>query len=403
MDAKTGVGVRVGRFRRAFGVTRAELAEAVGRNADWLKAVESGHRRLDRYAMVHALAEALGVAPADLLGLPCGREDGVTAPAHRALAALRPAVLRTGLPPAPGAPGAREAPAGPGASSAAVERLRGRLGTVTRLRAAGRLADLAAGLTLLLDDLTAVSAAPGADPDALLPALFVEALHETAMLAKRLGATDLAAVAANEARSRVAAVADPVAEAAVQWLRAEVCLAAGAVPEAAALVDAGLTTTAELLGRSGPQAWSVWGTLHLVGAVVEAQGGRQAESARHLAEAAAAVAHAAPGGLDRTGFGTGEWAVHSLHAALELGEDVGALERVHGVDTTGLPADRQARHGIDRARAHTRAGHWDQAAHELLAADRRAPQVVRSHPLVRELVGTAPRLEAAAGRLGFAL
>ncbi|MEV4614931.1 helix-turn-helix transcriptional regulator [Kitasatospora sp. NPDC049258] len=385
------MGQRVGRFRLAFGLTRAQLAAAVGRNTEWLKGVESGRQRLDRYAMIHALAEALGVAPGDLLGLPCGREDPQAAPAHRALAALRPAVLRTGL----SSPSA--GPAEP------VERLRNRLGAAVRLRAAGRYADLAAELTLLLDGLNAGPPDPSADPDAdaTSAGLLVGALHETAMLAKRLGAPDLAALAANEARTRVAVRADPVETAAAQWLGAEVCLAAGAVREAAALIDSGLSGTDAILGRSGPQAWRIWGTLHLVGAVVEAQGGRQAESSLHLADAAAAVAHTGAGELDRTGFGTGEWALHSVHAALELGEDIEALDRVRGVDLTGLPTERQARHGIDRARAHTRAGNWDQAARELLAADRRAPQLVRSHPLVRELVLTAPRLEAATSGLGF--
>ncbi|MFG2820864.1 helix-turn-helix domain-containing protein [Kitasatospora sp. NPDC048365] len=437
MDAGLCVGRRVALLREASGLTRVEVAEAVGRSTEWLRAAEAGRQRLDRYAMVDALADVLGVAPGELLGLPCGREDPVTGPLHRAVPGLRRALLRVGLPAratadpptaalratGPFSAGARPAdiastaprsadpspadvlPAGPDpADRPSADALRRRLSAAVRHRQEARWTDLALALPPLLDDLRAHTAdAPaGAEPSRLL----ARALHETALLSKRLGALDLAALAAAEVRHLAEPAADPVLSASALWLQAEVDLCAGAVSEAAACLDAGLAATGAVLGRADPQAWAVWGTLHLVSAVLEGQRGRQAESSAHLAEAASALAHTDVPSSGPTGFGEGEWAVHTVHAALELGEDLGALARIEGMDLRVLPAERRARHGIDRARAAARAGNTVGAAGELLAADRVASQVVRTHPLVGELLRTVPSSRPvvdAAARLGVRL
>jgi hypothetical protein len=140
-----------------------------------------------------------------------------------------------------------------------------------------------------------------------------------------------------------------------------------------------------------------------VQAVAEAQDGRQAEAAAHLAEAATAADRAAQAGEDaayQTEFSAGEQALHVVHAALELGEGRGALARVAGVDLSRLPKERRARHGIDRARAHMRDGDDATAMEEILAADRLAPEGVRSHALVRDAVATAARRGRAPRQVG---
>ncbi|GAA4835204.1 helix-turn-helix transcriptional regulator [Kitasatospora terrestris] len=437
MDAGLCVGRRVALLREASGLTRAEVAEAVGRSTEWLRAAEAGRQRLDRYAMVDALADALGVAPGELLGLPCGREDPVTGPLHRAVPALRRALLRSGIParaaadlpgadlPSTGSLSAGARPAGTAATGArsagpspahvftagpdpadrpSVDALRHRLSAAVRHRQEARWTNLALALPPLMDDLRARTADAPADTEP--SRLLARALHEAALLAKRLGALDLAALAAAEVRHLAEPAADPVLSASALWLQAEVGLAAGAVSEAAECLDAGLAAAGAVLGRAAPQAWAVWGTLHLVSAVLEGQRGRQAESSAHLAEAASALAHTDASSSGPTGFGEGEWAVHTVHAALELGEDLGALARIEGMDLRALPAERRARHGIDRARAAARAGDAVGAAGELLAADRVAAQVVRTHPLAGELLRTAPSsrpVADAAARLGVRL
>ncbi|MFD9126025.1 helix-turn-helix domain-containing protein [Kitasatospora sp. NPDC059571] len=393
MEARLFIGRRVALRREALGLTHGQVAEAVGRDAAWLRSVESGSRRLDRYTMVHALAEALGADPADLLGRPGGAGDPHTRAADLALPALRRALLRG------------QSDTGPTADADVLDRvggpagpddLRRRTDEADRLRRDGRHDRLARDLPSLLDDLRAAAAvAPEADR-AAVHQLLAEAAHAAAVLAKRLGHPDLAALAAAESARAAAVTGDPVAAAAVQWLRAEICAAAGATAEADRLVASGLDRTDPLLGRA-PGAWSVWGTLHLVGAVLAAQRGSQADSAPHLGEAATAADRAGAEPRHQTDFCAAEHAVHAVHAGLELGGDTDLLDAVANAPLGRLPAARRARHGIDRARAQARAGDDTAAVRELLAADRLAPQVVRAHPMAAETVLAAVRRSRGAG------
>ncbi|MFJ1702482.1 helix-turn-helix domain-containing protein [Kitasatospora sp. NPDC088346] len=377
MAARRSIGQRVARHREASGLSRARLAEEVGRNADWLRSVESGRLPLDRYTMVHALAAALDTDPVDLLGRPTRLGDPRTAPAHRTVPALRRALLRADLPPT-----ADEEPP-------PLDALRRRVDESDRLRRHGHYGELGLLLPPLLEDLRAAAdTAAGTDRD-IAHHLLTEARHDAAMLAKRLGHLDLAATAAAQAHRAAAVPGDPLLVTAAQWLQAEVCLTLGATAEARRLIDGGLARLDGLLTDTARDPWSLWGTLHLVGAVIEAQHGRQTESTAHLAEAATAADRVGEHPGHRTEFSAGERAVHLVHAALELGADPDVLDRIAPTDLAGLPRERRARHGIDRARLFARAGDDTTALEELLAADRLAPEAVRAHPLTAELVLTA--------------
>ncbi|MEV8097173.1 helix-turn-helix transcriptional regulator [Kitasatospora sp. NPDC085879] len=389
MAGRATIGERAGRYREALGLRRDEVAEAVGRSGEWLRSVEGGHRPIDRYTMVNALAEALGVAPAELLGGPAGAGEAGLRDAHRAVPALRHTLLRAGLPQPTG-----EDSVPPGAVP---DGLRRRVDTAHDLRRDGRYGDLGLRLPALLDELRRLAAEAEGAARATADHLLTETLHLAATQLRRLGHPDLAAVAATQAEQVVAASGDPLLLTVADWIRAEACAAAGARAEAEALTARGLDRLDPLLGTAGAPAravWDLWGTLHAVAAVLAAQRGRQAESADHLAEAARAA-----GAVDRAGgpaepptdFCAAEVAVHALHADLELGADGEALARLAAVDTAELPKDRRARHGVDRARLRARTGDDTAALRELLAADRLAPQTVRAHPLVPELLLSAAR------------
>ncbi|MEU9126619.1 helix-turn-helix transcriptional regulator [Kitasatospora sp. NPDC048540] len=426
MEARPTIGQRVKAHREAAGLTREQLAEQVGRSAKWLRSVELGNRRLDRYTMIQALAEALHADLADLLGRPRPGGDPHLLAAYRTLPALRHALYGPQFGPHAGPHAEPLAPAS--AAPPSVDELRRRVDETDRLRRDARYGELGDRLPALLTELGGAAALlDGVERDVAYR-LLTEARHNAAVLAKKLGHTDLAALAAGQAREAAAAAGDPLLVLAAQWLQAEVCLAAGFGPQARALIADALDRTDGLLGEAasgadaragsrmwaGSGAWSIWGTLHLVAAVLEAQRGRQPESAGHLADARAALERIGGPDTEHTGhqteFSAGNHAIHLVHAALELGEDLEALDRIAGVDLSRLPRERRARHGIDRARARARAGDDEGAMRELLAADRISPQTVRCHPLARETVAAAaPRgrtggpVAEAARRLGLDL
>jgi hypothetical protein len=259
------------------------------------------------------------------------------------------------------------------------------------MRRHARYNDLSRILPELLTDITATALVfEGTDRDAAHH-LLAEARHNAAMMTKKLGYVDLAALAAAQALQAAQVSGDPLLVTAMEWTQAEVCLTAGASAEARALTAVGLDRVDGLLADDDDGAWSLWGTLHLVSAMLAAQGGQQEEAALHLAEAATAADRVGDRAGYQTEFSAGNQAIHVVHVALELGEGRNALDRIAHVDMSRLPKERRARHMIDRARAHVRDGDDTGAMAEILAADKIAPEGVRSHVLVQEMVTTSAR------------
>jgi transcriptional regulator with XRE-family HTH domain len=62
------IGERVAFYRRRRGLSQVVLADRVGRTESWIEKVERGRAQLDRLSMLSALANALDVSPADLIG-----------------------------------------------------------------------------------------------------------------------------------------------------------------------------------------------------------------------------------------------------------------------------------------------------------------------------------------------
>ncbi|MGL5828945.1 MAG: helix-turn-helix domain-containing protein, partial [Angustibacter sp.] len=62
------IGLRVRRARRARGMTLQVLADRSGLSKSFLSMVENGGRSLERRRHIAAVAEALGISPADVIG-----------------------------------------------------------------------------------------------------------------------------------------------------------------------------------------------------------------------------------------------------------------------------------------------------------------------------------------------
>ncbi|WP_173390955.1 helix-turn-helix domain-containing protein [Actinomadura litoris] len=396
----TTIGQRVFAYREERGMTRAELAGAVDRSIEWLKSVEIGRRQLDRYSIIAALADALDVHVVALLGVPHQGGDAQQQRAHMAIPALRRVLLRAEMPPrAIGAP-------------LPITDLRDRLSDAHRQRRHAHYGELAHALPQLLMDTAATAAALDGTERERAFGLLAEARHDAAMATKKLGYVDLASIAAAQAVRAATASGDPMLITAMVWTQAEVYITAGAVDEAHEITTGQIDQLDPLLGQEDPAVWSLWGTLHLVESVIQAQWRRREEAASHLVEAAAAAGRVGAGvSRYQTEFGPGNKAIHSVHVALELGEGSEALDRIEGVDMSALPKERRARHGIDRALARSRDGDDPGAMGELMDADLIAPECVRNHPLTTEMVRTAAHrskvvkepIAAAAERLGIVI
>lgn len=64
------LGERIAYFRRRRGYSQVVLAGLVGKSDEWLSQIERGSRDVDRLSAIVALAGALRVEPARLLGRP---------------------------------------------------------------------------------------------------------------------------------------------------------------------------------------------------------------------------------------------------------------------------------------------------------------------------------------------
>lgn len=381
MDPERTVGQRVGDIRRARGIDRAVLADQVGYSVEWLKSIETGRRSLDRYSVITALADALRVEIRDLLPLPgTASGDRYTSLAHLAIPPLRRALLHA------------EIPGRPQGAPTPLDDLRSRLNVAHRRRRHAHYGELATDLPQLLADTANTALLTTGRDREVAHGLLAEARHDAAMLTKKLGYVDLASIAAAQALRAAAQAGDPLLLTAMLWTQAEVLMTAGAVQDAHDLTAAGLDDLDGVLGDDTREAWCLWGTLHLVEAVIRAQWSERADATGHLVEAAAAADRVGPDSdAYQTEFGPGNRAIHLVHVGVELGDGPGVLAAVGGVDLSGLPKERRARHGIDRALLYGRAGDDAQAMEELVAADKIAPESVRNHALVHELIGTAAR------------
>jgi hypothetical protein len=136
--------------------------------------------------------------------------------------------------------------------------------------------------------------------------------------------------------------------------------------------------------RDGPQAWSIHGYLHLRAAVLAARRGDRAGSDDHLTEArdyGQRVGDVAD--YYDTAFCSGNVTIHSVAAAVELGDGTTAVSRDQPLPE-GTMTSRLGHHHVDLARAWLLHGDRERAFGALIKARSLAPQLTRYHPQVRE-------------------
>lgn len=377
MDAQT-IGQRVAELRLARGLSRKALADRVGKSTHWLQSIEIGRRVLDSYSLMGALAAALEVDIAALTRPPqaaTGTREQQTA--HLAVPLLRRTLFRAEI----GLPGT--------GTPTPLGELRTRVDEAHRFRRHARYGDLGSHLPELLDDAANAAALFDGAGRERAYGLLAEARHDAAMWAKRLGHVDLAGMAAVQALRAARKSGDPLLVTMAVWTQAEVYITAGAIGEAHELTTRTIDELDGHLGENDTGAWALKGTMHLVEAVIQAQWQRRQDAATHLMEGAAAASRTGESNAYELDFGPANRAIHGMHVGLELGDGTAVLALLTGVDLSGLPKERRARVGIERARAHAQAKDDVAAMEALLKADKIAPEAVRNHVLTREMTAVA--------------
>jgi transcriptional regulator with XRE-family HTH domain len=391
------IGERVARARIARGISQQAFAGLVGRSSSWVSKVERGAIPLDRNSVLLRIAGALDVEPGALKGSGQIPQVPSVTGDKDIVRDLRRSLMYWSAP----------VTSKPVLSSRTIDELRRDVGRANRLRQDAGFRKLGGILPQILDDLHALAIhAPTETDRRSINVLAAEALHDARAMTKKLGHLDLAWMTAELAGQAARQADDPLLIAANAWNYVEVYKAAGAPGPAQDLIQSQLDSLAGGLKSASPAHLSLWGTMHLQAALIAAYWSDRASAAKHLNEAdAAAVRLGADANHYDTMFGPTNVAIHRVAIGVELGEPGSAVQAVAGLDTSNVGRERRARLGIDLARAHRHAHQHDKTLQALLAAERIAPDYVRPHPMVREIVGAElrrikPELRALAQRIG---
>jgi tetratricopeptide (TPR) repeat protein len=258
-----------------------------------------------------------------------------------------------------------------------------------RLRQSARYAELGELLAgLLLETVAHLGTSSNADMPAAVGAA-VHAHNTASSLLKRLGAFEMAAIAADRAFRLAQQSEDSLLTGAATLRLANVFLAAGRDAEAMETAAQG-TDAVPLCAGARPEAVATFGALLLTAAVAAAQMNEAARAWEFLGQAKSAAGSLASeqAGLCAV-FGPVNLAIHGVQVATELGDFREALRRAERVEVAKLPAslvERRTTLLIDIARSQTGQGDHSAAGDTLLEAERLAPLEVRYNGAARGLL-----------------
>jgi len=377
MDERTGtVGQRVRRLRTRQGMSLATLAILSGLSKGYLSKVENDISNLDRRRSLHAVADALDVPMAVILGQPYDPETRQGHTVKAAVGDVQDALYGSEV-------GERYEP--PRDDLVTLRRTTDRILALSNDNAFAAFGPL---LPDTLADLHAFTADPdGAVREEALRTL-VDALDATQWLAKCMGETDLAWLAAERALLAARHTEDQVVIGFAQFLRSQSLLRTRRARQRAGRVAAGAAEVLQsAVGDGGPAA-EVYGSLHLTAAWVCTVDGRHADAEDQVAEAAEVAERTGNGHAYRLWFGPNNLAVWRMSMAVERQEGGRVVELARGAIPADLPSKgRRAGYWIELGRGLADApGQRDGAVRALQRAERLAPMRTRMDPYVRMTV-----------------
>ncbi|MEU5978402.1 helix-turn-helix domain-containing protein [Streptomyces sp. NPDC047315] len=380
------IGSRVRIARNAAGLSQVELADFLDRSESWMASIEAGRLQLDRYSIIHAIAEQCDVDVVWLLGQPYRLRRGGGALAHAHVPAIRTGLRRSSLI-LSGHPGLAPHSAPPN-----MQMMRGNSTEANRERQAADLPGLATRLPAMVEDLNAaLLTTDGPQRDEVLR-LLVDATRTARMCLNQLGYPDLAWASAEVAAGAATLLDDPLLKAEVAWDRCGAMLHQSSLLDAVVVADAALRDLEPIAAspQAPEKALSLRGALHLRCAVAFARGTRSDDAWARIGAALEDTDRLGPGFYDvdsHTVFGRGTVAVHAAEVGVEVGQPDAGLNKVPDADWRDVPSkERRVHYQIDEARALHRMGQSGSAVVKLRAAASSAPAYVFGDPMARAAV-----------------
>lgn len=377
-DPELSVGRRIQWYREQRGMSRPVLAGLVGRNARWIKAVETGQIQTPRLPMLLRIAYALELADlADLTG------NGEAVPVrvfagerHAALSAVQAALTDYQVTPTGRTPN--------------VEHLALRLDQAWRVRHASP--DHRTQLGALLPDLIRdaqqavrlVSGDERRDARRVLAGVYQLADFYVAYQP----APELVWMVADRALAEAREADDPYAVAGGAWAMVQALRDAGRWDEAVTLAaDAVQQLEPHLDGA--PDDWrGISGALEAEIAYVQARRGRAGLAWAHLERADAVAQRLGPGYRHvQSSFSAPVMAAHVTTLGVELRRAGEAIRAANGIDADSIASvPRRSRHLIEVARAHHQRDERTAVWALLDKAERTAPETIRYNGFAREML-----------------
>jgi tetratricopeptide (TPR) repeat protein len=216
-------------------------------------------------------------------------------------------------------------------------------------------------------------------------------------IANKLGYLQLSYLAVDRVCWAAQKSADPLMVATGSYLRGQACLDVGHFGYGLQLLERARAQIESHGDNSKEALAAVHGSLHMRSAVLAACDRDSDTGWSHISEAQSAAERL---GSDVTYywtfFGPNNVAIHTVAAAVELGDYARAIDEARTVQLSpAVPLERSSHHLIDLARAYLWEGDRDQSLKCLLRAEHIAPHHTRHHPATRSTVRTL--LELARG------
>ncbi|MGW4033821.1 helix-turn-helix domain-containing protein [Streptomyces sp. NPDC004838] len=378
-EEQEAIGRRIKRRRLRLGMAQADLGNAIGKSQGWVSRVEKGRLELDRATLVNSIAAALHCHPNDLIDRPyTGTATDNQWP--QAAAAILRELRRYDL-----------APIFDGVPRPA-EKLWLETERLHRLRDAAANTAIIRSLPDLFREaraLAEVSTGREREEAWAIYAVLAKFAHTAA---HALGHVELITLSCERAVWSAQLSGDPLMPSVADWMRVWDMWATAAWDDAVTLSDKAISTAQDAYDRGDPLAMRVWGAGQLRAAVSLARAGRREETRDRIRLAREAgerlTTYAGPQVFDRysLNFSDGNVAIHAISAALELGDQIEAIDLERRTDPqlfARLPNSRKGHHHMDMSRAWLWNGDRRKALGELRLAESLAPQLVRNHPIAR--------------------